>query len=53
MSSDLGVYILGTKLCEQSPEQFLSPDSLYSYLQLKQTEDRHLNSFTHGAAEHL
>ena len=53
MSSDIVVYILRNKLCEQFRDQFLSPYSLDSYLQLKQMEDRPLNGFTYVAVEHL
>lgn len=53
MSSDIEVYILWNKLCEQFKDQLLSPDSLNSYFQLQQMEDRHVNSFTYVAVEHL
>lgn len=53
MSSDTEVYTLRYKLCEEIRDQFLSPYSQDSYLQLKQMEDRHLNTFTYVAVEHL
>lgn len=53
MSRDIEVYVLRNKLCEQFRDRFLSPYSLDSHLKLKQMRDRHLNSFTWVAVEHL
>lgn len=53
MSSDIGIFILSNRLCDQFRDHCLSPYNLNSYLPLEQIEYKHLNTCTYVATEHL